>query len=247
MNVLYQRLILAALLTAAACPLARAEDSQPIARADRGASSSPDDPAEATNRQIFEVNQSIDRHVLKPVATSYEEDLPQGVREGTHNFVTNIEAPNIFVNDLLQGNLTRAATTTGRFLVNSTAGAAGFFDVANAIGLRGHEADFGQTFGVWGVDSGPSVQIPLFGPSNVRDSIGFVVGFVADPLGYVSGTTVTIIRAASGGAGVVDGRARVLAATDALEESSIDYYSALRSASAQHREALVEEGRAGKP
>jgi phospholipid-binding lipoprotein MlaA len=149
----------------------------------------------------------------------------------------------VLVNDVLQGNMGRAWTTTQRFVVNTTVGAAGLFGVASDLDPPTHKADFGQTLGVWGVESGPSVQLPLLGPSNLRDAAGTAVGLLCDPVGYVPGMQVVQTAGAVGGA--IDGRARMLAMTYDLEKSSADYYSAVRSLYGQHRAAFVEEGKAG--
>jgi phospholipid-binding lipoprotein MlaA len=199
------------------------------------------DPAEPTNRAIFAGNRFIDRHVLKPVANAYVDYVPDRVRHSIHNFVSNLSEPAVLVNDLLQGNMSRAWTTTERFTINTTVGAAGLFDPAGGWGLPHHKADFGQTFGVWGIGPGPSVQLPLFSFSNVRDTAGRVVGIFADPLDYILPDVTT----ASGGLDVVDTRADLMPTTDLLEKTSPDYYAALRSVMAQRRAALVEEGKSG--
>ena len=203
------------------------------------------DPAEPTNRRIFAGNLFLDRHLLKPVARGYE-DLPGRVRNSLHNFVSNLGQPAVAVNDLLQGNVSRAWNTTQRFAINTTVGGAGLFDVATEWNRPVHKADLGQTLGVWGIGTGPAVQLPLFGPSNLRDSVGLVVGLATDPTNFVpGGTAVTAVRATSGTVGFVDTRADLLDATDALEHNSLDYYAALRSAAAQRRAALVAEGKIG--
>jgi phospholipid-binding lipoprotein MlaA len=204
------------------------------------------DPAEPTNRRIFAANQFVDRHALQPVARSYENNIPGGIRRSIHNFVSNLGQPVVAVNDLLQGNVSRAWNTTQRFAINTTVGGAGLFDVATDWNRPAHKADFGQTLGVWGIGPGPAVQLPLFGPSDVRDGIGQVVGLVTDPANFLpASTAVTVVRATSGTAGFVDSRANLLSATDALEHNSLDYYAALRSAAAQRRAALVAEGKVG--
>jgi phospholipid-binding lipoprotein MlaA len=203
------------------------------------------DPAEPTNRAIFAANQFVDRNALKPVARGYEDYVPGGVRKGIHNFVGNLAQPGIAVNDVLQGNVSRAWNTTQRFAINTTAGGVGLFDVATGWDRPEHNADFGKTLGVWGVGPGPAVQLPLFGPSNVRDSVGKVVGAVTNPTSFVSGGAATAIGMAAGGAGIVDGRANLLSTTDDLEHNSLDYYAALRSIMAQRRVALVQEGKVG--
>jgi phospholipid-binding lipoprotein MlaA len=108
-----------------------------------------------------------------------------------------------------------------------------------------HSADFGQTLGVWGVPPGPAVQLPLFGPSNVRDSFGKVAGIVLSPTSYVTAGAVTVVTTAGSGIRLVDGRATLLPTTDALQKTSLDYYATLRSTSEQHRIFMVEQGKAG--
>lgn len=231
--------LLASALALAACAHAPAD---PEARAEFQKNN---DPAEPTNRAIFGANQFVDRNAVRPVARGYTEYVPGTVRRGLHNFVANLEEPGIAVNDVLQGNVSRAWNTTQRFVVNTTVGGAGLFDVAMDWNRPHHSADFGQTLGVWGVGPGPAVQLPFFGPSNVRDSVGKVAGIVTNPLSLVGGGAASAVNAASGGVGVVDGRARLLPTTDDLEKSSLDYYATLRSVMAQRRARLVAEGKAG--
>lgn len=149
------------------------------------------------------------------------------------------------LNDVLQGNVNRGWNTIQRFAINTTVGGVGLFDVATDWNRPAHAADFGQTLGVWGVGPGPSVQLPLLGPSNVRDSVGTVVGIVTNPTNLIPGGVAATVGLAAGAVGAVDGRARALDATDSLERSSIDYYAAARSAAAQRRAALVAEGKTG--
>jgi phospholipid-binding lipoprotein MlaA len=208
---------------------------------------SANDPAEPTNRTIFAANQFVDRNAMQPVARAYEEYVPSGARKSIHNFVSNLKEPGVAINDTLQANFGRAWNTTQRFAINSTVGAAGLFDVASDWNRPHHDADFGQTFGVWGIDTGPSVQLPIFGPSNVRDTVGKVGDFLADPLNFIPGGTMSTISSAGAGVGAVDGRAEMLGATDAIEKTSLDYYASLRSMQAQRRAAFVEEGKAGGP
>ena len=205
------------------------------------------DPGEPTNRVIFAGNQWFDRNALQPVARAYQDHTPDRVQKSIHNATSNLKTPAVLVNDVLQGNFDRAWTTTRRFAVNSTLGGAGLFDVATDWQLPAHDADFGQTFGVWGVGPGPSIQLPLLGPSNTRDAAGTAVGFLADPLNFVPGGAIQTIQQAATGVGAVDKRAALLSTTDNLEKSSLDYYVALRSAYDQHRAAAVEEGKAGEP
>lgn len=204
------------------------------------------DPAEPTNRAIFAGNKFVDENALQPVARAYREHMPDRAQKSVHNFVSNLGQPTVALNDVLQGNFSRSWNTIQRFAINTTVGGAGLFDVATDWNRPGHKADFGQTLGVWGVGPGPSVQLPLLGPSNVRDTVGTVIGVVASPTNFIPGGAAATIGMAAGAAGMVDGRARALNATDSLEKQSLDYYAASRSATAQRREALVDEGKAGK-
>jgi len=224
----------------AACSHAPAE---PEARAEYMQNN---DPAEPTNRVIFKGNKFVDDNAVQPVARAYQEHLPSRVQKSVHNFASNLGQPAVALNDVLQGNFSRSWNTVQRFAINTTVGGAGLFDVATDWNRPGHQADFGQTLGVWGVGPGPSVQLPLLGPSNVRDSVGKVVDFVANPVSMVAGGAIATADTVGKVAGVVDGRARVLGMTDTLERDSLDYYAALRSAAAQRRAALVAEGKAGE-
>jgi phospholipid-binding lipoprotein MlaA len=232
-------LALALTLTLAACAHPPAD---PAARAEYKRNN---DPAEPTNRVIFAGNKFVDDHALQPIARGYEDYVPGRVRKSIHNFVSNLGQPSVAVNDVLQGNFRRSWNTVQRFAINTTVGGIGLFDVATDWNRPGHPADFGQTLGVWGIGPGPSVQLPIFGPSNVRDSIGKVADLLTNPTNFVPGGAVATLSAASGGAGFIDGRAELLGATDSLERNSLDYYAALRSMVAQRRVALVAEAKAG--
>ncbi|WP_090229023.1 MlaA family lipoprotein [Pseudomonas kuykendallii] len=205
--------------------------------------SSAQDPAESVNRGLFAFNRVLDDYALKPVARGYEK-LPEPVRGGVHGFVDNFGEPKVFVNDLLQGNFKRSANTLGRFGVNTIFGVLGIVDVAERWGMPHHRADFGQTFGVWGVGDGPVLELPLLGSHNSRDSLGVVMGMLLDPLGGIDSDTYDALATASTVGGVVDGRAEALPLTERLERQP-DYYAALRDAIAQRRAVLVSDGRQG--
>lgn len=228
------------------CGLLGACAQLPAEPAARAAYEEANDPAEPTNRAIFAGNQWVDRNAIRPVAQVYTDYVPDRIRSSLRNFSRNLQEPSTLVNDALQGNLSRAWVTAQRFALNSTVGGLGLFDVATDWDLPGHQADYGQTFGVWGAGPGPSVQLPLFGSSNLRDTAGRAVGMVANPLGFVSGETFQTVRAVGGAVGMVGQRADALPVTNDLERSSLDHYAAMRSLSAQRRTALVEEGRTGR-
>ncbi len=141
------------------------------------------------------------------------------------------------MSDVLQGSFGRAWITTRRFATDTRAPGAGLSDVATDWDRPGHKGDFGQTLGAWGVGPGPAVQLPLFGRSYVRDSVGKLAGLVMDPTSYIPGAAVADIGMASSGLGVVDGRAELLKTTGSLEHSSLDCHATLRSVTAQRRAA----------
>jgi phospholipid-binding lipoprotein MlaA len=200
------------------------------------------DPAEPLNRGVFAFNRVLDDYALAPVARGYRY-LPDFFQTGVHNFVANFGEPKVFINDLLQGNPMRSVNTLGRFALNTTVGVVGLIDVSGKVGIPRHNADFGQTFGVWGIGNGPIVELPLFGTSNSRDAAGRVLGFVVDPFGNNSDTVATLSTINTVG-GIVDGRAEALPLTDSLKRLP-DYYSALRNVVAEHRAAYVVDGKQG--
>ncbi|WP_434562767.1 VacJ family lipoprotein [Pseudomonas sp. Z5-35] len=200
------------------------------------------DPVEPVNRGIFAFNRTLDDYALAPVARGYRK-LPDMVQTGVHNFVANFGEPKVFINDLLQGNGQRSVTTLGRFVINTTVGMVGLIDVSGKMGIERHEADFGQTFGVWNIAPGPIVELPLFGTGNLRDATGKVVSFAVDPFGSNSDTVETLGTIKTVG-GVVDGRAEALPLTDKLQTQP-DYYVALRDAIAQRRADFVADGKLG--
>jgi phospholipid-binding lipoprotein MlaA len=197
---------------------------------------------EPINRVVFAFNKGLDHAIIRPVARGYSH-LPRPVRNGVRNFSQNLREPLVFANDLLQVNFLRSLNTAGRFVVNSTVGVVGIFDVADHWGMPRHDADLGQTFGVWGIGPGHTVELPLFGSSNVRDSIGRVLTLTFNHLGDHSDTVQTLQTVGTAG-GIVDGRSRALPLTDKLEQQP-DYYAALRDSAAERRRALVEDGREG--
>ena len=135
----------------------------------------PRDPFEPMNRGIYQVNDALDRAIFKPVAEGYRAVLPPVIRTGVSNFFSNIGDVLNALNNLLQGKIAAAANDIGRLVINSTFGVAGLFDVATVAGLEKHEEDFGQTLGYWGFGDGPFLMLPIFGPSNMRDTVGRLV------------------------------------------------------------------------
>ncbi len=141
------------------------------------------DPFEKVNRVTFDFNVTLDRAVLRPLASGYDNFTPKVAKRGVRNFFSNLDDVRVGINDLLQLNFTQAAKDFGRFAVNSTVGVAGLFDVAEpAFNLEKNRQDFGKTLAHWGVGSGPYLVLPIIGPSTARDALGFSVDTVVDPI-----------------------------------------------------------------
>ena len=198
------------------------------------------DPLEPMNRYFFEVNRGLDELVLKPAAAAYDAALPDPIQDNVRSFINNLRTPIILANDLMQGEGDRAYITVSRFIVNTSIGILGLFDVATEIGLDYHDEDFGQTMAVAGVGSGPYLMLPLLGPTNPRDLVGKVVDFAFDPLTYVGGTDARLART---GADTVDFRHRNRKTLEALEEGSLDFYATVRDASRQRRKDEIRNRR----
>ncbi len=194
------------------------------------------DRFEPTNRALFAAHEAVDRNVLQPVAEAYRDVIPQGFRVAVRNVLGNLRAPVILANDLLQGNITRARETLGRFMVNSTIGVAGIIDVSREWGVQGHSEDFGQTLAVWGVGEGHYIFVPLFGPSSPRDLVGQGVDFAINPLSWFGqGVLVDVGGWTQLGLTVVDTREALLEPIDQVRATSLDPYTTLRSAYRQRR------------
>lgn len=199
------------------------------------------DPFERVNRAVFSFNETADEYVIKPVAEAYKFVLPEFVRTGVTNFFSNINDVLIAANNLLQGKPTNAASDIGRFLVNSTIGILGLFDVATDMGLDKNREDFGQTLGVWGVADGPYMVLPFFGASNVRDTVGLVVDIETD---FMLNTNKldSDEKLAVNGLRVINRRADLLDAGQLLEDAAFDKYSFVRDGYIQRRRSQVYDG-----
>jgi phospholipid-binding lipoprotein MlaA len=205
------------------------------------------DPLEGLNRAIFAFNEFVYKWTLTPAARGYNKVVPEGGRNTISRFFSNLGAPVVFANDLLQGQFTRAGTTAARFVINSTIGMLGFGDPAADMGLAKHSEDFGQTLAVWGLGEGFYLVLPLLGPSNPRDAVGklFVDNYF-DPLGYYLDNTDrsewSYVRAGMNGFVTY---ADIVEDMDNLRQTSVDFYGALRSLYRQRRSAEIrnqEEG-----
>jgi phospholipid-binding lipoprotein MlaA len=201
------------------------------------------DPWEGFNRDMFAVHDSIDQAVLEPVARGYRAVTPRPLRRGVLNFLRNLRGPVIFANDVLQGEVGRAGVTVMRFGINTTIGVAGVFDPATSMGLERHDEDFGQTLAVWGVDAGPYLFVPLFGPTNVRDGAGRIVDVVFDPLSWARGEDADLWRASRTVAAGLAAREQVLDAVDDIRANSVDPYGAIRTSYNLLRQSAIQNGR----
>ena len=210
------------------------------------------DPYQNFNRKMFAVTQVGDKYALKPIAKTYRVLVPGFVRRRVQNFSGHLGFPTDFSNHVLQGKVRGAGHTLMRFVVNSTLGIGGLFDPATALGLERRREDFGQTFAVWGVRSGPYLYLPFLGPSSPRDIVGRAADTLANPLTWVNPVpgNLEAYRATRGAvsAGTVVGvRADTIELTDALERSSPDYYVSQRSLWEQRRRAQILDQSMGRP
>ncbi|WP_300380534.1 VacJ family lipoprotein [Henriciella sp.] len=202
------------------------------------------DPWEGWNRGVYQFNETVDKAAIGPVADAYRVATPGFFREGVHNFLTNLRQPVVFANTILQGNANASGETFGRFLINSTAGVAGVFDVASTLGVAEHDEDFGQTLGVWGVDEGPFLILPLMGPSNLRDTFGLGVDNAFDPLNYIEYEDPDLddqIGVGRAIIGAISTRARLDEQIETLR-SQPEPYIALRRTYTSQRRAAVRNG-----
>lgn len=204
----------------------------------------PEDPFEGINRRTHALNEELDRWVLDPITWTYRKVTPEFFRDGMRNFFWNLSEPTTMMNDLLQREWDDAAVSLTRLVVNSTLGVGGLFDPASSLGMPPHESDFGQTMALAGVGSGPYVVLPLVGPSTVRDGVGLAVDVVFRPSTFVVPLADQLVFTTIQGGGFgLTVREEYYDQLKVLKESSIDYYSALRSAYAQTREAEIWDRR----
>ena len=201
------------------------------------------DPLEGINRGVYKFNDVADKIVLKPVATAYKTVAPSPVRKGFNNFFNNLSSLTTVLNDLLQLKFANAFTDSGRFIINSTFGLAGFIDVASMDKIPNHKEDFGQTLGHWGVGSGAYLVLPILGSSSVRDTTGFAFDSVTtDPLRYVHNLGEVRLHNQLRSAQIIDKRTELLDAKDIVDNASLDPYAFSRDAYLQRRASDVQDG-----
>jgi phospholipid-binding lipoprotein MlaA len=233
------------------------EPLDPFARADEEAGEEYD-PWEPVNANIFEFNRQVDRFVLKPVAKGYDFVMPDLVQVGISNIFSNLRFAPRFLNNVFQGKLKGAGIEVGRFLINSTAGLGGFFDLATKVDLVTPEEDLGQTLGFYGVKPGPYLVLPLLQPFTVRDFVGYVGDVFLNPINWLvvpiievdnvpsviahkNRMTTSIIQFSARVGEIVNERSRNLEKFQGVEEATLDLYTAVRNAYLQKRAAAVRE------
>jgi len=199
----------------------------------------PRDPWEGFNRNVFVFNEAFDADIMKPLAEHYAL-LPSFVKDCLSNMFANLRGPSNAINNTLQGKPAEAASDVGRFVINTTVGLVGCFDVATPMGLEKSDEDFGQTLGVWGFGPGPYMVLPFLGPSNVRDTIGIVgVEPFLDLNFYIDNATVEYSILALR---FVNLRAQLLSTEKLIDQAALDRYTFIRDAFLQRRRYLIYDG-----
>lgn len=233
------------------------EPYDPFAKGDEGPAEEYD-PWEPFNSAMFEFNRQVDRYVLKPVAKGYNFVVPDMVQVGISNMFYNLRFAPRFLNNVFQGKIKGAGIEVGRFLINTTVGLAGFFDVAEEVNLVTPEEDFGQTLGFYGVTPGPYLVLPFMPPFNVRDFTGYIADIALNPINWLvvpiievdgvpsviahkNRTTSSLIQIGARVGEIVNDRSRNLEKFQGVEEATLDLYSAVRNAYSQKRAKAVRE------
>ena len=205
---------------------------------------------EKFSRGTLKFNQGLDKAIFKPIAKGYRV-LPQPIRTGTNNFVSNLRSLLSFSNNVLQGDLKSAGNTAGRFVINTTVGILGVFDPASKMGFeKKSREDFGQTLGVWGADTGCYFVLPILGPTTTRDAIGLMGNVFVDPVYHLTHNSETDIVVGNEnlsehnyyyyrGTDAVDFRSKNIESFESLEENSIDFYASLKSLYLQNRQQRI--------
>ncbi len=209
------------------------------------------DPLEPLNRSVMAFNDTAQTYLLDPVAKGYRAVTTAGFRKGVRAFTANIKAPLTVVNDLLQANFSTAGRDLSRFLINTTLGFFGWFDVADRMGLAPNEQSFGTTLAVWGVPEGPYLVLPFLGPSGFRDATGLVADYFADPkFYYMRNHDTSRTRTASWSLAGIGALGTYEASMDLIgdaRKSSLDFYAYARSLYRQHRKKQIDEAKGVKP
>ena len=194
------------------------------------------DPWEGYNRAMFSFNEGLDKYALKPITLGYRAITPDLVETGVSNFFDNISDVGSLLNNVLQAKFEAAGEDLARVSFNTTFGLGGVLDVATPMGIEEHNEDFGQTLGYWGMSSGPYLVLPLFGPSNVRDTGGLIVDTITSPISNIEDDSA---RYAVTGLQAIDTRSGLLEAEKLITG---DRYTFIRDAYLQRREFSINDG-----
>ena len=199
------------------------------------------DPFEPANRVSFAVSEGLDTYFLAPVARAYRYAVPGVVRRPVHNLLTNMTTPVLFINDVVQTRPRAAGDTFMRFIINTTVGVGGVFDVASGWGYPFHDNDFGLTLALWGVPEGPFLFLPLLGPSNPRDATGYGVDIAFDPFIWTpTGHGLHTLDTVRTGLSILDTRTNVLDEVDSIKKTALDPYATFRSLYRQNRQSTID-------
>lgn len=199
------------------------------------------DPYEPVNRFSYKITDGLDTYVLAPVARGYRY-IPAVIRTPIHNVLRNLTSPAVFIDDVIQTKPRRAGDTFMRFVINTTAGVGGLFDVATGWGYPAHFTDFGVTMALWGVPDGPFLFLPVLGPSNPRDAAGYGVDIAFDPFTYVpGGHGLRTFNTGRGVLSIIDTRERLLDQVDSIKKTALDPYATFRSLYRQNRTSQIDK------
>lgn len=203
------------------------------------------DPWESWNRDVHGFNKDVDDAILKPIAKGYQSAVPNPIDESITNVFSNINDIGVTINDFLQFKFIQGGMDASRFLINTTAGVVGIFDVAKLIDLPKHDEDFGQTLAYWGVPSGSYMVLPFVGASSPRDTLGLIGDAMFNPLTYVSffgGFAANAATAAASAVDVTDTRSDLMSSEKILDEAAVDRYDFVKNAYIQRRDFLIHDG-----
>ncbi len=225
------------------CASNSAQEQADVARTNSAAvdTSDPRDPFEPVNRKLWDFNWDVlDAYILRPVTVTYVTVMPQAARTGLVNITDNLQEPANFLNNMFQGKVDDGLDSLARFLINTTVGLVGTFDVASKIGIERKEEQFGETLAVWGLDTGPFLMLPFLGPSDPRSFTGDYVDGFAFPMSLLEGS----VNLARIGISVLETRAQLLDQEAQLEQS-VDDYAFVKNAYFENLEFRVTDGKSG--
>ena len=192
------------------------------------------DPFEASNRQVHEINKSLDKNIVRPIAVLYGDSTPVQLQSAVNNIAMNFSLPSNSINYILQGEIKSASNSSMKFLVNSTLGVVGIYDASSQLGIKSEKTDFGETMAKWGIGEGPYLDILVLGPSNQRDGIGRMVDIVFDPVGLIGAGAKGVATFTSVAFGL-SARSQFRESIDSILYQSADSYAQSRLFFLQNR------------